>query len=124
MNENITDAILYEVKAERIRQVEKYGKQVHTPEQWLVITMEEIGEMAQAMQKGSQAAKPTDADSLFKETIQAAAVLVASAEQLLEKVAAFEGCRMCPDVEHCATYGRLCEGPTIGGHQDGPKKTI
>lgn len=122
MNENLTDAILYEVKAERIRQTEKYGKQVHTPEEWLVIVMEEIGEMAQAMQKGSQAAKPSDADSLLTETIQAAAVLVASAEQLIAQVAAFEGCRTCPDLEHCATKGRLCEGVTIGDRGNGPEK--
>lgn len=118
MNESLTDTILFEVKAERIRQVQKYGLQRHIPEKWLAIAVEEIGELAQAMQKGTQAAKVTDADSMINEAIQGAAVLVAFAEQCLEQMAMFEACPSCANMEHCGTMGRLCDIDGIGDRVD------
>ena len=118
MIETLTDTILSEVKAERIRQVEKYGVQRHIPEKWLAIAVEEIGELAQAMQSNSPAAKTTDADSMIYEAIQGAAVLVAFAEQCLEQMAMFEACNGCPDIEHCGTKGRLCDVTGIGDRVD------
>ena len=118
IDERLTDTILYEIKAERIRQVHKYGLQRHVPEKWYVIAAEEMGELAEAMQKGTQATKPTDADSMINEAIQAAAVLVAFAEQCLEQMALFEACPTCTNMEHCGTMGRLCEIDGIGDRVD------
>ena len=115
---NLTDIVLQEVKDERSRQNEKWGIQRHTPEKWLAITLEEIGELAQAMQKGSVAHKPTDADSMINEAIQASAVLVSFCEQLLEEMAMFEPCPACTEIEYCGAAGRLCEG-TFTGDIDG-----
>lgn len=119
MNWALTDYILNEVRQERERQVEKFGLQRHVPEKWLAIAVEEVGELAQAMQKESVAAKPTDADSMIYEAIQGAAVLVAFAEQLLEEMKVFEPCGTCSDPEFCVTFGRLCEPVSIGDRDDG-----
>ncbi len=37
-----------EIEAERIRQYMKWGEQNHSPEKWMNILMEEVGEAAQA----------------------------------------------------------------------------
>jgi NTP pyrophosphatase (non-canonical NTP hydrolase) len=82
----LTMDILSRISSERNRQDEKWGLQRHSPERWLTIAVEEIGEMAQAIQKGDIAHKEgSDADDLLTETIQAAAVLVSFAEQLVEE---------------------------------------
>jgi NTP pyrophosphatase (non-canonical NTP hydrolase) len=78
MNEVIDDVI-----NERLRQIEKYGHQEgSTSQDWLTRIIEEIGEAAQALQKGTAAAKNTDADNLYEEVVQAGALCVKWAETL------------------------------------------
>jgi NTP pyrophosphatase (non-canonical NTP hydrolase) len=106
----LTDKAMELVKAERIRQNEKWGKQRHTPERWLAIAMEEVGEMCQAMQKGHMAHKEgSDADDLLTETVHATAVLLASLEQLLEEKRDKFACQGCPDPDLCFAFG--CDRP-------------
>jgi NTP pyrophosphatase (non-canonical NTP hydrolase) len=69
---------------ERHRQTELYGIQRHEMTKWLAILVEEVGEVAQAMQQGTASQKQTDADNLFDELIQVAAVAAAMAEQIKE----------------------------------------
>jgi NTP pyrophosphatase (non-canonical NTP hydrolase) len=106
----LTEKAIELVKAERIRQNEKWGKQRHTPERWVVIAMEEIGEMCEAIQKGHVAHKEgSDADDLLTETVHATAVLLASLEQLLEEKTNKFACQGCPDPDFCFLYG--CDRP-------------
>lgn len=75
--------VLNEVAAERMQQIEKYGHQEELEDKdLLAILVEEVGEAAQALQKGSAAAKATDADDLYEEVIQIAAVATKWAETL------------------------------------------
>lgn len=76
---------LKDVKAERYRQNEKWGLQRHNYGDWLIILGEEFGEVCQAMQTGFTSQKASDADDLYKELIQVAAVAVAIAEQVKEE---------------------------------------
>lgn len=75
--------VLNDINNERARQKLKWGVQHHGYPVWLTILVEEVGEVAQAMQKGSQAYKQSDADDLYKELIQVAAVATAIAEQVI-----------------------------------------
>lgn len=72
-----------QVFEERARQNDKWGRQNHENGRWLAILVEEVGEVAQAMQQGSAASKETDADNLYEELIHVAAVASAFAEQVL-----------------------------------------
>lgn len=73
--------VLEDVKSERWRQVALYGHQEEsTAQDWLTRIVEELGEVAQAMQKGQAAAKETDAGNLYAEIIQAAALCTKFAE--------------------------------------------
>lgn len=72
-----------DISRERDRQLHSWGEQHHEYPVWLTILVEEVGEVAQAMQKGSQAYKQSDADDLYKELIQVAAVATAIAEQTI-----------------------------------------
>lgn len=99
----LTKQILNMVSDERDRQDEKWKLQRHTPEKWLTIAIEEVGEVAQAIQKGDFQHKSSDADDVLTETIQAAAVLVSFAEQLLEEQQ--EVCKGCPDPDFCRALG-------------------
>lgn len=84
----ITETMLQvndEVLKERERQNEKWGHQRHHHAYWLAILVEEVGEVAQAIQQGSKASKDTDADDLYKELIHVAAVASAFAEQVKEE---------------------------------------
>lgn len=73
------------ILAERIQQNKKWGLQRHSHETWYVIASEEGGEVAQAIQVAKGWGKPTDAQNLYKEIVQHAAVLQAFAEQVLEE---------------------------------------
>jgi|SRR5690625_1366797 len=79
---NRTKAI-NDISRERDRQLHSWGEQHLGYPVWLTILVEEVGEVAQAMQKGSQAYKQSDADDLYKELIQVAAVATAIAEQVI-----------------------------------------
>ena len=73
------------VKAERFRQNNLYGHQRHPNGDWFMILMEEVGEVAQAMQTEKGWGKGTDADNLYEELIHVAAVASAIAEQIAEE---------------------------------------
>ena len=77
-------AVADDVLEERTRQNIKWGKQNHPYTVWLAILMEEVGEVAQAMQEGSVHHKKSDAGNLYTELIQVAAVATAIAEQVAE----------------------------------------
>lgn len=74
------------VMEERKRQDAKWGIQRHPHTTWLAILMEEVGEVAEAMQKGMPSEKATDAADLLTELIQVAAVAQAMAEQVYEEM--------------------------------------
>lgn len=82
---NLTESVLDDVSLERERQNSKWGKQRHSDGDWLKILIEEVGEVAQAMQKDQGWGKDTDASDLYTELIHAAAVAVAMAEQVKEE---------------------------------------
>jgi NTP pyrophosphatase (non-canonical NTP hydrolase) len=77
--------VLTDVDKERTRQDQMWGKQRHDLGDWLKILIEEVGEVAQAMQKEKDWGKDSDASDLYEELIHAAAVAVAIAEQVKEK---------------------------------------
>jgi NTP pyrophosphatase (non-canonical NTP hydrolase) len=80
----LTEEVLAAVKAERERQNAKWGLRRYDNGTWLAILTEEVGEVAQAMQKEWGWGKPSDAQDLYKELIHASAVSAAWAEQVLE----------------------------------------
>ncbi|WP_336786590.1 hypothetical protein [Paenibacillus sp. MMO-177] len=87
ITEEIEDVLL-DVLKERVRQLGKFGHQRHkNPGVWLAILGEEFGEVCQAAGPvmGLGTGKPTDADDLYTELIQVAAVAVAWAEQIAEE---------------------------------------
>lgn len=61
------------IQAERRRQDEKFGVQDHSPEKWLAILVEEVGEVAQAILQGT-------VEDYREEVVQVAAVAVAILE--------------------------------------------
>lgn len=78
------ETVIGDVVLERHRQDKKWGIQRHSFLRWYAILGEEVGEVAEALQQGMKSAKNTDADDLYKELIQVAAVAVAFAEHVLE----------------------------------------
>lgn len=80
--ELIRMSVLADINLERDRQNKLWGLQRHNMGDWLKILIEEVGEVAQAMQKDNDCYKQSDADDLFKELIQVAAVACAMAEQV------------------------------------------
>lgn len=81
----LTMAVLIDVDDERARQDQIYGRQRHEMGTWLKILIEEVGEVAQAMQKENDWGKKSDASDLYTELIQTAAVCIAMAEQVREE---------------------------------------
>ncbi|MED3571932.1 hypothetical protein [Cytobacillus praedii] len=77
----VNDAVL----EERESQNEKWGNQRHDYGTWLKIAVEEVGEVAQAMQAAEGWGKKSDAQNLYKECVQASAVFQAIAEQVKEE---------------------------------------
>lgn len=65
--------VYQEMRNERKRQDEKWGKQNHVLDRWLVILQEEVGEAAKAVLEAETA-------NYRKELIQIAAVAIAAAE--------------------------------------------
>ena len=72
--ESITQMINDELR----RQNEKWGKQNHNPETWVVILSEELGEVSQATLKKDQLA-------LIAELTQVAAVAISALDDLLHR---------------------------------------
>ena len=77
MNPSTTDSVLELIAGERKRQIAKWGEQIHTNGQWLLILTEELGEASKALLTGNCL-------SGAEELIQAAAVLTAWIEDMLE----------------------------------------
>ena len=77
--------VLMDIDDERTRQDVKWGKQRHDYGTWLTILVEEVGEVAQAMQAGKGWGKETDANNLYTELIHVSAVAAAIAEQVYEE---------------------------------------
>jgi len=80
--EKIRIQVLYDINTERDRQDKLWGVQRHNMGDWLKILIEEVGEVAQAMQIGDVCYKKSDANDLYKELIQVSAVSAAIAEQV------------------------------------------
>lgn len=78
-------AVMKDVDAERTRQNRLWGRQRHSLGEWLKILVEEVGEVAQAMQNGEAWQKGSDASNLYMELIQLSAVAQAIAEQVKEE---------------------------------------
>lgn len=76
--------VLLDIESERTKQNEKWGKQNHDYPTWMTILVEEVGEVAQAMQTERGWGKESDADDLYTELIHVAAVATAIAEQVKE----------------------------------------
>ncbi|MFJ5716560.1 hypothetical protein [Neobacillus sp. NPDC093127] len=73
--------VIDDIAAERWRQIAKYGHQSKNENaDWLAVLVEEVGEVCQALQKGTPAEKTTDASNLYMELIQVSAVAAKWAE--------------------------------------------
>lgn len=73
-------AVLDDVRAERHRQHETHGEQTLDLGQWLMVLVEEVGEVAAEMQKA--VFEGEDVSDLRKELVQVAAVAVQIVESL------------------------------------------
>jgi NTP pyrophosphatase (non-canonical NTP hydrolase) len=86
-DDDLTNDVLFSVAIERIDQNKQWGLQRHDYGKWLGILGEEVGEVAQAINRihFPKDAKSSDASNLYTELIQVAAVAVAIAEQVKEE---------------------------------------
>jgi NTP pyrophosphatase (non-canonical NTP hydrolase) len=71
---------LQQVHQERNEQVRKWGVQDHSPEMWLAILTEEVGEVAKEIAESH--VKPFNARRYRQELIQVAAVAAAAIESM------------------------------------------
>ena len=74
--------VLSEILRERQRQDDKWGEPNHTPDRWLVILMEEVGEASNAVLNAHYCSALSDLREYRREMIQVAAVAVAAIESL------------------------------------------
>lgn len=77
----MTKAVLAHVEQERINQIVKHPEEQAIAEMFIVL-VEEVGEVAQALQSGQTWAKLTDKQDLYRELIQVAAVACKMAEKV------------------------------------------
>lgn len=82
---DVKEIVIESIKTERERQDALWGKQRHDYGTWLTILIEEVGEVAQAMQAQRNWGKNSDKDDLYEELIHVSAVAAAIAEQVKEK---------------------------------------
>ena len=82
---DITELVVKAIIKERDRQDEMWGLQRHEMGTWLQILVEEVGEVAQAMQSHERWSKQSDSEDLLEELIHVAAVATAIAEQIVEE---------------------------------------
>jgi len=71
--QNTASAVLKDVLSERYKQDAKWGQQDHDEDRWMVILMEEVGEVARAIFDENPA-------NYREELVQVAAVAVAAIE--------------------------------------------
>ena len=80
MDDPLPADVLSAIAEERLRQLEKWGRQDHEPAQWLAILVAELGELAQALievdLRGHEQWRPYWHSGL----VQLAAVAIAAAE--------------------------------------------
>lgn len=76
-----TKEVLAHVEQERINQMVKHPEEQALAEMFIVL-VEEVGEVAQALQSGEKWAKMTDKNDLYRELIQVAAVACKMAEKI------------------------------------------
>lgn len=77
--------VLEDLLSERLKQLSRRGVQRVTDMDWLVYAAEEMGEVAQAIQRGNGEGKPTDAENKYEEWIHLACVSIQAAEQVKEE---------------------------------------
>ena len=77
----VTKEVLAHVEQERINQMSKHNEEQAMAEMFIVL-VEEVGEVAQALQSGQTWAKLTDKHDLYRELIQVAAVACKMAERI------------------------------------------
>ena len=75
------DRIYSQIEAERLRQDELWGEQRHTLDRWLTILVEEVGEVAKAIQGDDPDRVEGEAE---EELVQVAAVAVQIIERIQE----------------------------------------
>ncbi len=79
----IMPSLIQEVTAERVRQINKWGRQKDaSPETWLMIAGEEFGEICRAAHDAIF--EGSSADDMDQEIVQLIAVLVAWREERLQ----------------------------------------
>ena len=78
---NSRESVLDHIRAERERQIAKYGDHRQDAGTWALILNEETGEVARAVLECNQLVE-RDHQALYQELVQTAAVAVAWAEQV------------------------------------------
>lgn len=76
---------LLHLHQERMRQLDKFGKQDWPPEFWMTILMEEVGESARAVCEMKLLPAKAYADNYKEELIQVAAVALSALENFQEQ---------------------------------------
>ncbi len=74
--------VLRDVHLERMRQLNKWGVQRHTPERFLTVLIEEVGEVAQEINDAAEHERPLNRKAYRNELVQVAAVAVAAIEAI------------------------------------------
>lgn len=78
-----TKKVLYQVEQERIYQITNHKEDLSLMHDFIILS-EEVGEVAQALQKDEVWSKGTDKSDLYKELIQVAAMATKMAEKVLK----------------------------------------
>ena len=107
---NLQEQVIWSILEERGRQDRKWGSQrTHSPEKWLTILMEEVGEVARASLED-------DPLSYIEELVQVAAVAVAALESHYAQQKIIEDA--CPDLFNPVEGGEsaLRDLEIIGGN--------
>jgi NTP pyrophosphatase (non-canonical NTP hydrolase) len=79
--------VAIDVELERQRQEKLWGIQRHDFNKWFSLVVEEVGEVAEALNRINfpEDAKKTDASNLYRELIQVSAITRAFAEHVKER---------------------------------------
>ena len=83
VNQDIQKHVIQKVINERAHQDHKWGVQRHSPELWMSILMEEVGEAAKEILEENFSGYKSS--GLYGELVQVAAVAIAILEQLEEE---------------------------------------
>lgn len=83
---DVTAGVLRELHEERLLQDEKWGEQNHSPEIWMTVIMEEVGEASQEVLRYTftdwGAVKRKHRENMRNELVQVGAVTVAAIESI------------------------------------------